>query len=201
MLPGGTTYLGPSLSPQPTQAPVTISKTFTVSPTTPWVEHKGKVYPFTFSYPETMKLTLFPGDQTDSIGFGFNGIPPQNIIIFRVSDINKIEPSMTQYINKPKIDYVKNWWTQYTGGLKGVKSVEEFVNAKGMKGYKAKYLNHANQTPNDDVFFEIPGRPELMVRFGNGPIDAEVFSRIIDSFAWGKSSNPLPPTAAPTPAQ
>ena len=37
---------------------------------------------------------------------------------------------------------------------------------------------------NDDVFFEVPNRPDLMVRFGNGSLEASVFDKVVDSFYW-----------------
>jgi hypothetical protein len=102
---------------------------------------------------------------------------------------------MVQYISQPKIEYVQNWWTQWSG-LKGVKSLEQFTNSKGMKGYKVKFINTAGESPNDDVFFEVPGRSDLMVRFGNGYLDKPVFDRIVDSFNWkgtaAKTVNPTP---------
>jgi hypothetical protein len=195
VLPGGTTYLGPSTAPTQPPQPQNPGK-FTADETVEWVEFKGKNQPFSFSYPKTLQLTTFPNDITESIGIGWNNVPPQNNIFFRISDINKVEPNMAKYINQPKIEYVKHWWEQYTGGLKGVKTVTAFTNSKGMVGYKAKYLNHADQTPNDDVFFEVPGRKDLMVRFGNGVLDGAVFDKIIDSFFWGTAVKPS--TAQPT---
>jgi hypothetical protein len=189
VLPGGITYLGPSIGPTSPPAPPVASK-FTAPENTPWNIYKGKKQPFSFSYPNTLKLVSFPDDITESVAFSFNNIPPQNNIMFRLSIIREIEPKMVEYINKPKIEYVKNWWTQYTGGLKGVASVVEFTNSRGMKGYKAKYKNHADQTPNDDVFFEVPGHADYMVRFGNGQLDSEIFNKIVDTFYWGKIVEP-----------
>jgi hypothetical protein len=196
VLPGGITYLGPSIAPTSPPAPPAPSK-FTAAANVEWKDFKGKTRPFTFSYPSTLTLVTYPNDVTESVSFSWNNIPAQSNIMFRINDINATEPKMVPYIDKPKIEYVKNWWTQYTGGLKGVSSVTEFTNSKGMKGYKAKYLNHANQTPNDDIFFEVPGRTDLMIRFGNGQLDATVFDRIIDTFYWGKS--PAKPTTEPKP--
>ncbi|OGG04250.1 hypothetical protein A2Z33_03820 [Candidatus Gottesmanbacteria bacterium RBG_16_52_11] len=201
VLPGGTTYLGPSEAPQqppPAQAP----QKFTVSESTAWKNYSGSVFPFTFSYPETLEIVAFPKDPSESLGYAWAGNPPQNNIIFRVNNLNTTEPEMAAYISKPKREYVSNWWKQYSGGLKGVKSVEEFTNSKGMRGYKAKFINTADQTPNDDVFFEIPGRPDLMVRFGNGWLDSAVFDRIVDTFSWtGAAAAPTSPPVQNTPAQ
>jgi len=143
------------------------------------------VYPYTFTYPSTLTLVVFPNDITDSVGISWNNNSPQANILFRVSDINKVEPAMVKYIGKSK-EYAQNWWTQYSGGLKGVKSLVEFTNSKGMKGYRVRFLNHSDQAPNEDIFFEVPNRPDLMIRFGNGILDQAVFDRIIDTFSWGK---------------
>jgi len=189
VLPGGQTYLGPGreINKSPTAAAPQPAETgkFTVSETTSWNELKGKTYPFTFSYPSTLTMTTFPGDITDSVGISWGSLSPQANILIRVSDINKVEPSMAKYIGKGK-EYAKNWWTQYSGGLKGVKTLVEFTNSKGMKGYRVRFINQSDQTPNEDIFFEVSGRPELMVRFGNGVLDQPVFDRIIDSFSWTK---------------
>ncbi len=189
VLPGGTTYLGPSDTPvQP--PPETEPAKPVIDENTKWIEHKGIDHPFTFLYPESIELVTFPKDITESAGFGWGNIQPQSNLLFRIIDINASEPAMVKYINQPKIEYVKHWWEQYTGGLKGVESVTPFTNSRGMKGYRAKYLNHSDQTPNDDIFFEVPGRRDLMVRFGNGPLEKTVFDKIIDSFSWGKTAQP-----------
>src|SRR4030042_512894 len=105
---------------------------------------------------------------------------------------------MSQYAKtQSKKTYVENWWKQFSG-LKGVQTVTEFVNAKGMKGYKAKYINYADQTPNDDVFFEVPGRADLVIRMANGIVDPAVFDRMVDSVSWTPVSPTYAPTAAPT---
>jgi hypothetical protein len=199
VLPGGTTYLGPSESPTPVPVQPGQGK-FTAGADVQWLEYKGKSYPFVFSYPKTLQIVTFQNDPTESVGISWNNIPPQNNIMFRINDIRLTEPTMLEFIEKPKIEYVKNWWKQYTGGLKGVATVSQFTNSRGMVGYKAKYINQANQTPNDDVFFEVPGRKDLMIRFGNGSLDAMVFDKVIDSFFWGKSqSAPAEPTVETTP--
>jgi hypothetical protein len=197
VLPGGVTYLGPTATPAPVPTAPVQSK-FTAADDVAWNTYKGKKQPFTFSYPSTLKLVTFPDDVTESVAFSFNNINPGSNIMFRLSIIKQIEPKMAEYIDKPKIEYVKNWWTQYPGGLKGVGSITEFTNSRGMKGYKAKYKNHADQTPNDDVFFEIPGHNDYMVRFGNGLLDTGIFNRIVDSFYWGKAASPtVKPTESP----
>lgn len=186
VLPGGTTYLGPSTDQQVAPPPPQMPSIFTASGSEKWIPFTGKLFPYTFSYPETLSLVVFPQDPTDSVAIAFNNIPPQQNLMYRVSDIAKIEPDLAGYVNKPKIEYVKNWWKQYSG-LKGFKSIDEFTNSKGMKGYKAIYLTHANETPNMDVFFEVPGNPKYMVWFSRSILEQSVFDKIIDSFYWDKT--------------
>lgn len=187
VLPGGTTYLGPPKTDTPTTKapPGQMPSKFTAGANVPWNQFKSKVYGYTFNYPSTLSLITFPNDNTDAAAFSWGNIPPQNNIMARVADLNKTEVQMSAYINRPKLEYAKNWYKQFSG-LKGVKSVEPFTNSKGMKGYKTKFINLSNETPNDDIFFEIPGRPELMVRFGNGYLETEIFNKIVDSFSWPK---------------
>lgn len=193
VLPGGTTYLGPGNDQKNTPAPVAETK-FSISSTTPWITYDGKKFKYSFSYPNTLPIVVFPNDVTDSVAVSWNNIPPQNNILVRVIDIRTTEPKMVQYIGQPET-YVKNWWKQWSG-LKGVKDVTQFVNAKGMTGYKAHFINNADQTPNEDVFFVVPGNSELMVRFGNGPLEQSVFDRIIDSFSWSASAAATSPAAS-----
>jgi hypothetical protein len=191
VLPGGTTYLGPGRDSTPTAVPPTQPSKFTVSSDITWSTQKGKNFPYSFSVPATLNLVFFNNGITDSIGIAWGNLKPENNIIFLISDLNKTEPQMAKYINQPKIEYVQNWWRQWSG-LKGIKILEPFTNSKGRKGYKVKFINTAGESPNDDVFFEVPGRPDLMVRFGNGYLDKPVFDKIVDTFDWG--STPTKPT-------
>jgi len=199
VLPGGTTYLGPSETPAAPPVQVQPQK-YTADANVEWIDFKGKVYPFTFTYPKTLTLTLFPDDPSDTVGISWNNLTPQNNIIFRVADLKKTEPQMEAYISKPKKEYANNWWKQFSG-LKGVRSLIEFSNSKGMKGYRVKFLNHADQSPNDDIFFEVPGRRDLMVRFANGMVDSQIFDKIVDSFYWPQTkatpTSNITTTAAP----
>ena len=61
----------------------------------------------------------------------------------------------------------------------------EFTNSNGIRGYRAKYLNSANQAPNDDVFFEVP-EPHFIIHVASGVLDAAVFDKLIDSVAWNR---------------
>jgi len=186
VLPGGVTYLGPS--PSPAQQPPTAPLRFTADSTVSWTTQSGRIYPYSFSYPSTLSLVVFPGDPTDSVAIAWGNVNPQQNLLF---NMELIEQRDETYINKPKIEFVKNWY-KFFSGLKGVASVKPFTNANGLKGYRASYINYADASPNVDIFFEIPGQNNLMLHAANGIVDPVIFDRIIDSVKW----TPVTPTAA-----
>lgn len=187
----GATYLGPSNEQQTPTAPLR----FTISPTTPWREYQGKVFPYTLSYPDTLSLVVFTNDPTDSVAVSWGNIPPQLNVILQIDDVAK-NPTMQQYVGRPR-EYVSNWWRQYSG-LQDVATVTEFTNSNGLRGFRAKYVNNAGVAPNDNVFFAIPNRQDIMVMFANGILDPSVFDRILDSFNWKPPAAPATPTVNPT---
>jgi hypothetical protein len=182
-----STYLGPSNEQKTPTAPLR----FTISPTTPWREYQGKIFPYVFSYPETLSLVVFTNDPTDSVAVSWGNIPPQLNVMLQIDDVAK-NPTMRQYLGNPR-EYVNNWWRQYSG-LQDISSVTEFTNAKRLRGYRAKFVNYAGVAQNDNVFFAIPNRQDLMVMFANGVLDPSVFDRVLDSFDWKQ------PIVTPTPA-
>lgn len=179
VLPGGVTYLGPSPKADITQPP-TAPLRFTASSDVNWKTFSGKIYPYSFSYPETLPLVVFPDDPTDSVAIAWGNIPPQVNILLNMEFIDQRDP---KFVSQPKIEYVKNWY-KFFSGLKGVAKVESFTNAQGLKGYKASYLNWADQAPNLDVFFEIPGNKTTMIHLANGILDPNIFDRLIHSLKW-----------------
>ena len=191
VLPGGITYLGASPTPivaTLTPGPTTPPLKFTADSTVPYKDHYGITFPYSFSYPETLPIVIFPSDPYDSVAISWGNIPPQvNILI----NIEKIKDRDESFLNKSKKDFVEAWW-KYFSGLKGVAAVTPFTNVKGMKGYKAQYINSVNQTPNIDVFFEVPQRPDIMIHLANGILDQTIFDRIVDSVSWNV------PTPTPT---
>ncbi|KKR32889.1 MAG: hypothetical protein UT63_C0029G0014 [Candidatus Gottesmanbacteria bacterium GW2011_GWC2_39_8] len=176
-IPGGVTYLGPT---EVKQQPPTAPTRFTVAPSVTWSDFGGKIYPYIFKYPSTLPMVVFPGDTTDSVAIAWGNIPPQNNILVNVEIISSRDP---KYVEMSKLEYVRNWY-KFFSGLKGVAKVTPFTNTQGMKGYTASYINWANESPNTDVFFEVPGRKDVMLHFANGILDPEVFNRIIDSVKY-----------------
>ncbi len=192
-VPAGKTYLGPdgkvpdwaigsaAMPEKPTPKP---SRIFSADQSTQWIVWKGTNYPFRFSYPETLTLTGFPQDPMDSVGISWNGNKPQEHILVNIVDLSK-NSMLSSLVNKPKKEFVSSWWKQYSG-LIGVSDITEFTNTKGMKGYRTQYINKQGQMPNTDVFFEVPGNKNLVIRAANGILDASVFDRIVDSVEWTK---------------
>lgn len=177
VFPAGVTYLGPT----PTQAPLPTSDRITVPPDATWNTQKGTIYPYEFLYPSTLTLGVFPGDPFDSVTIFWGNSNPQENLLLRVEDLNKI-PDMKQYISTSKKEYAQIWWKQYS--WKGVASVDAFTNSKGMKGFRAKYVDSQGKTPSDNIFFEVPGRPDLVIWMSSRLLDPTILGKIVDSLSW-----------------
>lgn len=182
VIPGGITYLGPT----PVTAETAVSPS--VSPLTAripvpsgasWSRFQGKTYPYAFAYPSTLSLGVFPNDPYDSVTVFYDNTDANTNIFFRVDNLTKL--NKTAYIGKPR-DYATDWWKDYAWN--GVKSVTDFTNAKGLKGYRATYINGANETPYDHVFFEVPGKSDLVIWASGKLFQPAIFDRIIDSITW-----------------
>ena len=157
VLPGGITYLGPTPTPQ----------------SIPWNTYTGKTYPYSFSYPSSFSLGWFPNDPYDAVTAFITGTNSSNNIFFRVEKLN----------GDPKM-YVENWWKQYS--WKGVGSVTQFTNGKGLTGYRAKYLDSTGNTPYDNVFFAVPGKSDRIIWISGRLFTQSDFDKLIDSVAWNK---------------
>ncbi len=177
VLPGGITYLGPT----PTQVPPPTSDKITIDPNVSWNTQKGKIYPYEFSYPSSLSLGVFPDDPHDAVTIFWGNTNAQENLLFRIEDLSKT-PDMVQYIGKSKKAYAEIWWKQYN--WKGVSSITQFTNSKGLKGYRAKYVDNNGDTPFDNIFFEVPGRPELVIWMASRLLPSTVFDKIIDSVTW-----------------
>lgn len=183
VIPAGNTYLGPNAPDQnPAPAKKGNPNQFTAAPDVPWHDVTGRLYPYTFSVPTTLNLVTFPNDAYDIYAISCCGIDPGSNVLVGVDNL-KNNAARTKYINQTKLTYVQDWWHQFSG-LKSVSSIDQFTNSKGLKGYKAKYVNAAGEIPNLDVFFEIPGHPEYVIHMASGSLDPDVFTKIIDSVSW-----------------
>ncbi|MEK7591769.1 MAG: hypothetical protein AAB508_00060 [Patescibacteria group bacterium] len=192
VLPGGITYLGPSgavsapakqdLVSQDTKTTTPSSLTIPVD-TTNWKIFSGTLFPWTFSYPQSLNLGVFPGDPFDAVTIFWKDTNSQENVFFRVENLNKIKGGLT-FIAKPKIEYVSSWWKQYT--WKSVESITQFTNKKGLTGYRAKYKDGTGNVPYDHVFFEVPDKPELIIWMATRLLSPTVFDKIVDSVRWNK---------------
>lgn len=189
VLPGGVTYTGPtSQAAEKKVSPLPERKRFTAKPDVPWIKFSGQYHPYSFSYPETLTLVFFPDDDPlDTVAISWGDIPPQLNILLNLEFIDQRDPS---YIDQPKIEYVRNWHKHFSG-FSGVAKIEPFTNTSGLTGYKAIYINTADQTPNVDVFFEVTNEPNMMIHMANGILDPAIFDRMIDGLEW------IPETATP----
>ncbi len=164
VLPAGGTYLGPSAAP-PTQNLLTGTI-------------NGQKYPYSFTTPESIKLVAM-GGAFDIFALAIDNQPPENNVLIGVDDLNRND-ELKKYIKGSKRAYVESWWKQFEG-LKGVSTITEFTNGKGLKGYKAKYINGSSE----DIFFEVPDN-HYVIHLANGPLPKNDFDVIVDSVSWEK---------------
>lgn len=177
VLPGGSTYLGPSETPT---SPVPRgTSTIPIPENTKWTGYKGKLFPYSFSQPSSLSLGFFPDDPFDSVTIFWNNTNPSQNLLLRVENLNK-DPNMTGYINKSKKIYAENWWKQYN--YEGVGTVTQFTNSNGLIGYRARYRG----LTYDNIFLEVPNRPELVIWMSSKLLDQSTFDRIVDSVKWEK---------------
>jgi len=167
VLPAGGTYLGPTSSPPSPSLPFL--------PASGGAVH-GQKYPYSFQTHESVKLVAL-GGAFDIYALSINNQPPENNVLIGVDDLNRTS-ELKKYIKGSKRAYVENWWKQFSA-LKGVETITEFTNKKGMKGYKATYINGSTE----DVFFETPD-PKYVIHLANGPLDQKIFDAIVDSVLW-----------------
>lgn len=179
-LPGGQTYLGQE-APESTDLanPPTAPLRFTAEPEVPWTELKGKTYPYTFEYPETLSLGVFPNDPNDSVAIIWGNIPPERNIFLNIENVSSRNPAYVGNLES----FARNWW-QFFSGLSGLRSIESFTSAYGLTGYRAVYTNTVGQSPNIDVFFAIPNNSNKVIHLANGILDPAIFERIVASLRY-----------------
>ncbi len=185
ILPGGVTYLGPSPKENPASSATTQIRTgrIPVPDNATWGTWKGQKYPYSFSYPTSLSLGFFPNDPYDAVTVFWQNTDPSANLLLRVEDLSQ-NPDTKKYLTKPKRGYVENWWKQFT--FTGVDVVAEFTTKIGLKGYRAIYKDSSGPLPYDQVFLEVPGKPELVVWMSQKLLETSVFNRIVDSLTWSK---------------
>ncbi|MEK7141299.1 MAG: hypothetical protein AAB800_02000, partial [Patescibacteria group bacterium] len=193
VLPGGITYLGPSptesqkskvesqKSAQDNKA-TTDPMRFTAGPDVVWTSVKSIKYGYTFSVPETLTLEPFLTDEFDAYAITWNNVPKEANVLIGVENLSSDEKKAV-FVQKSKKDYIEIFWSkQYN--LTGVKSIEPFTNTKGLKGYKVKFQTKDGVSPFDDVFLEVPTKPNLLIHLSHAILDPSVFEKIVDSVSW-----------------
>ncbi|MEK9143172.1 MAG: hypothetical protein AAB481_00895 [Patescibacteria group bacterium] len=184
VLPGGVTYLGPSPTQNSglrTQDSRKKTNKIPVAADAVWATQTGKKYPYTFLYPSTLSLGVFPNDPYDAVTIFWGDTNPQENLLLRVENINACKESPCKTA-RTLLAYVLDWWKDYT--WKGVADITEFKNSKGLKGYRAKYLDGSGFSPFDHVFFEVPNRPELVIWLSGKMLEKGVFDKIVESVEW-----------------
>lgn len=182
VLPGGITYLGQSPSATPIPASAIL---FTADASVPWTAKNGAKYPYTFSIPETLALTPFLTDEFDAYAITWNNVAKEANVLIGIEDLSRDEKRAV-FVKKTKKDYIETFWAkQYN--LTGVKTLDPFTNTKGLKGYKVKFQTVNGVSPFDDVFFEVPKMPNLVVHLSNAILDPTVFDKIVESVTWNTS--------------
>lgn len=185
VLPGGVTYLGPTESAKGTRDKRQETGKIPVPADASWTTKEGKKYPFSFLYPTSLSLGFFPNDPFDAVTIFWGDTNPQENLLIRVENLKEMK-GKEEYIKKPKKNYILVWWKDYA--WKGVADITEFKNSKGLTGYRAKYLDTTGSSPFDHIFFEVPGKPELMIWMSGKMLEAGVFDKIVDSVEW-KANN------------
>ncbi|MDO8451692.1 MAG: hypothetical protein Q7S76_02375 [bacterium] len=183
VLPGGRTYLGPESEPtKGSTQTLTPEGKIPIDSDSAWSTQHGSLYPYSFSYPRALQLGVFPDDPFDAVTIFWGDMKPQENVFIRIEDLAKI-PQATEYIGKPAKLYAENWWRQYSY-WKGVSGIEEFMNSKGLKGYRAHYKDSAGNSPFEHVFFEVPQRNDLVIWVSSKLLDKKTFDALVDSVAW-----------------
>lgn len=182
VLPGGITYLGPTptATPHPaiTSLPTPGGK-IPIPPDATWALREGTIFPYAFSYPQTLSLGTFPSDPYDAVTVFYGNTDANTNIFFRVDDLKKL--NKTQYEGKTEA-YANNWWKDYA--WKGTSSISPFTNTNGIIGYRAKYLDNSGNTPYDHVFFSVPDRPDLVIWMSGRLFTQDIFDRMVESVSW-----------------
>lgn len=143
-----------------------------------WNAYSNKEFGFDISLPTDLSTVEY----ANGLGINYKEIQAANNLLFSVD----IASSRSGEFKDMKGDvYVKNWWRQFSG-LTSLKSYEAFTNQFNVKGHKAQYLNFANESPNEEVFYEFPDKPGDYIHFASGILDKTVYDKIIDSFKWTK---------------
>lgn len=188
ILPGGVTYLGPPKenpappkNTEPTQESSNSTGKIPVPDNASWSTWKGQKYPYSFSYPTSLSLGFFPNDPFDAVTIFWQNTNASENLLIRVEDLSQNNDSK-QYVNKSKREYIDYWWKQYA--YTGIQSVKEFTTTTGFKGYRAEFTTQSGNPTPEQIFLEIPSKPNLVVWMNQKLLNLPVFDKIVNSFLW-----------------
>jgi hypothetical protein len=176
LLPGGTTYLGPTETPKPRNPNL-----FYAEESTPLKEWKGTIYPYTIQYPETMSPGLFPNDPYDSVTIFWKDSDPNQNIFLRVENLEK-DKNAKQFIGKPLRDYAEYWGKQYVWTT--IKNYSEFTTDKGFKSNWVLFSDANGNESGDNYFMMVPNHPEIIIWMSSKIIEQKTFDRLVDTLEW-----------------
>lgn len=180
IFPAGINYLSPKGNV--TNVPSYDYAKLAVS--TDWVSYKGKLFPYSFQYPKEFTPITYPGDKSDAVAFKVSALPPEQSLLLTVETISNRDKNL---VGKPK-EFVSNYW-KFFSGLKGLKTITEITNEKGLKGYKATYvIKSSNAITSDYYFFVIEGNNDILLHIGDiFPTEGKaVLNRLINSLEYQK---------------
>lgn len=178
VLPGGITYLGPSPSPSPLPTPQRTNS-LSVDPNTPWGIHRGKTLPFSFSYPTSLSLGVFPNDPYDSVTILSSAKESRKDIFFRVEDLTLL--GKEAYAGNPTA-YAQIWWKDYA--WKGVSSLSQTTTASGLTGVIVYYTPDNNTSPVPHAFLSVPNTPSKIIWVTGRFLPEWVFTKLVHSISW-----------------
>lgn len=155
---------------------------------TKWVTKRDTAYGVKLDIPSDLPTVTYP----NGIGFTWKTLKSNTNLFI------SYEPAAARSGNFKTMtgeEYPKNYWKQY-GGLTGLKSLVEYKNKAGLKGWQAVYF-YGPDTPTIDTFFEDPKAPGDFVHLSKGVLADDVYNTILDSFGWIPKATPSPsPTAS-----
>lgn len=180
VFPAGINYLSPNTAPTTQATTLDYTK---LAASSPWLTFKGKIYKFTFQYPNGMTPLSFPNDTNESVTFKISNTPPELSLMFLVETISSRDKTLVGNSE----GFARNYW-KFFSGLKGLNSFSDFKNEKGLQGYKVTYTTRANTVTTDNYFFIIPGDSDHLLHMADiFPAEGKVvFDRILNSLDYTK---------------
>jgi len=182
VFPAGINYLSPKGNE--TKKPVLLYDFAKLAESSDWVSYKGKIYTYTFQHPKALAPLSVPNDVNDAVTFKVNELAPEQSLLFTVETISKRDPTL---VGKPE-KFASNYW-KFFSGLKGLNSITDITNEKGLTGYKATYVvKGTNAITSDNYFFVVESNNDILLHIGDiFPTEGKaVLNRLINSLEYQK---------------